>query len=101
MAVVRDQTVPSLVFLGEGDYQVPNFTTEALDVGLPDSQLVRCSASYDYDPHWCLHREADGPAVLRAWLKWTPGEVLDTTPDDATDTGDTGEASDSGSSDGG
>ena len=95
MAVVRDQTVPSLVFLGEGDYQVPNFTTEALDAGLPSSQMVRCAASSDYDPHWCLHREADGPAVLRAWLKWTPGEVLDTSPDESGDTGDTGDTGDS------
>ena len=100
MAVVRDQTAPSLVFLGEGDYQVPNFTTEALHEGLPDSYLVRCAPSYDYDPHWCLHREADGPAVLRQWLKWTPGEALaveEPATDPDTGTSDTG----SGSSDSG
>jgi len=88
MAVARDIATPSLVFLGEGDYQVPNFTTEALHTALPDSELIRCAASYDYDPHWCLHREADGPAVLRSWLQWTPGETLDPSPEDPVDTGD-------------
>jgi len=87
MAVVRDQAAPSLVFLGEGDYQVPNFTTRALDQGLPDSQLVNCAASSDYDPHWCLHREADGPAVLRQWLKWTPGEDLTSSDTGTADSG--------------
>jgi hypothetical protein len=88
MAVARDQAVPSLVFLGEGDYQVPNFTTEALHVALPDSEMVRCAASYTYDPHWCLHREADGPAVLRQWLQWTPGEdSVPTEEDTGTDSG--------------
>ena len=95
MAVARDIETPSLVFLGEGDYQVPNFTTEALARALPDGQVIRCAASADYDPHWCLHREADGPAVLRSWLKWTPGEHLDPMPEDPADTGDTGEDSDS------
>ena len=95
MAVARDIETPSLVFLGEGDYQVPNFTTEALATALPDGQVIRCAASADYDPHWCLHREADGPAVLRSWLKWTPGEHLDPMPEDLADTGDTGEDSDS------
>jgi hypothetical protein len=73
MAVARDITTPSLVFLGVGDYQVPNFTTVALDVALPDSELVECRATSDYDPHWCLHREKQGPDTLQAWLQWTPG----------------------------
>lgn len=100
MAVARDQSAPSLVFLGEGDYQVPNFTTLALDTALPDSTLVRCAASADYDPHWCLHREADGPAVLRQWLQWTPGEELTTDDGSGGDTGggDTG-SSDTGTGD--
>jgi len=90
MAVARDQAAPSLVFLGEGDYQVPNFTTLALDTALPDSELVRCAATSDYDPHWCLHREADGPATLRQWLQWTPGEVTEEDAD--TGSSDTGSA---------
>ena len=74
MAVAGDQAAPSLVFLGEGDFQVPNFTTDALHTALPDSELVRCVATSDYDPHWCLHREPEGPTALRQWLQWTPGE---------------------------
>ena len=78
MAVARDISTPSLVFLGVGDYQVPNFTTVALDEALPDSELIECAATADYDPHWCLHREQTGPDTLADWLQWTPGATSDT-----------------------
>jgi len=78
MAVARDITTPSLVFLGRGDYQVPDFTTEAFNVALPDSELVECTPTESYDPHYCLHREQLGPTTLQSWLQWTPGEVSDT-----------------------
>ncbi len=68
MALARDQTADSLVFLGEGDYQVPNFTTEALHTALPSSTLVRCTPTSDYDGHWCLHREEAAWPVFQEWL---------------------------------
>ncbi len=72
MATAREETTPALVFLGEGDYQVPNFTTEALAEALPNSTLVRCTPTADYDGHYCLHREQTGPDTLLSWLLWTP-----------------------------
>lgn len=68
MALARDQRVPSLLLLGEGDLQVPNFTSEALHEALPESTLVRCTPTADYDGHFCLHREEAAWEVFGAWL---------------------------------
>lgn len=68
MALARDQSAESLVFLGVGDYQVPNFTTEALHEALPNSELVVCEPTSDYDGHWCLHREPAAWVVFQDWL---------------------------------
>ncbi len=69
MALARDQSSPSLILLGEGDLQVPNFTTEALHEALPDSELVRCTPTADYDGHFCLHREPAAWEVFEGWLE--------------------------------
>jgi hypothetical protein len=70
MAVARDQAVPSVLFIGEGDLQVPNFTSDALALALPAVTVVRCTpTSADYDPHSCLHREEEGFDALSAWLE--------------------------------
>lgn len=68
MAVARDQTAENLVFLGVGDYQVPNFTTEALHEAMPSSTLVVCEPTSDYDGHWCLHREEAAWSFFADWL---------------------------------
>jgi len=68
MSVARDQSAPSTVFIGVGDYQVPNPTSEGLSVALPDPTVLYCEASYDYDPHYCLYREPEGVDAVRAWL---------------------------------
>jgi hypothetical protein len=69
MAVARDQAVPSTLFIGEGDLQVPNFTSDALARALPDVTVVRCTpTTADYDPHSCLHREDAGFDALSDWL---------------------------------
>jgi hypothetical protein len=68
MAVARDIDVPTTMLIGIGDHQVPNFTSDALLVALPDATSTECSASYDYDPHWVLHREICGADALTAWL---------------------------------
>jgi hypothetical protein len=68
MAVARDQTASSFILRGVGDYQVPNFTTDALAEALPDVTVVDCEADGDYDPHWCLHRTQVGWDSVGDWL---------------------------------
>lgn len=68
MAVARDVDVPTTMIVGIGDYQVPNFTSWALLEALPDAIHTDVAPSYDYDPHWVLHREAEGAQVLADWL---------------------------------
>ena len=68
MSVARYETMPSTVFIGIDDHQVPNFTSYALATALPDSQVVTVEASWDYDPHMVLHREVAGHDALSAWL---------------------------------
>lgn len=68
MAIARDVDVPTTMIVGIGDYQVPNFTSWALIEALPDATHTDVSPSYDYDPHWVLHREPEGAAVLAGWL---------------------------------
>lgn len=68
MAVARDEQTPALLLAGVGDYQVPNPTSEALAGALPDAELRWCAAQSDYDPHYCLFREAEGEAIFRDWL---------------------------------
>lgn len=68
MTVARDVTVPTTMLVGIGDYQVPNFTSWALIEALPDATYTDVEASYEYDPHWVLHRESAGAQVLADWL---------------------------------
>jgi hypothetical protein len=67
MATARYQASPT-IFMGVGDNQVPNNTTVALDNILPDSELIECHASSDYDPHLCLFREPEGLQAIERWL---------------------------------
>jgi hypothetical protein len=69
MTVARDEQTPALVFIGVGDWQVPNFTSEALSEALPIAQVVECVPTWDYDPHYCLHREQEGYDAFRTWLQ--------------------------------
>ena len=69
MTVARDEHTPAVVFMGLGDWQVPNFTTEALSHALPSAELIECTPTWDYDPHFCLHREVEGQAVFQDWLR--------------------------------
>jgi len=70
MAVARHETLPVDILLGVGDYQVPNFTTEALANALPDATIHRCEATWDYDPHQCVYREPEpGLQVFQTWLE--------------------------------
>ena len=66
--IARHETVPSTVFIGIDDRQVPNFTSYALATALPDSQVVTVEATWDYDPHMVLHREVEGHDALSTWL---------------------------------
>lgn len=68
MAVARDQSASSYILRGVGDYQVPNFTTDALAEALPDATVVDCEADGDYDPHSCLYRTQTGWDSVSDWL---------------------------------
>jgi hypothetical protein len=68
MSVARDEATPATVFIGIGDHQVPNFTSYALHTALPDSKVVTVEASWEYDPHYVLHREELGFDALTEWL---------------------------------
>jgi len=68
MSVARDEHVPTRVIVPVGDHQVPNFTSWALATALPDVDVVQCEALWDYDPHYCMHRELQGQAILAEWL---------------------------------
>ena len=68
MSVVRDEAVPTHMVIAPGDYQTPDFTAEALASAHPDATTSICNALADYDPHHCLWREAEGWALLDAWL---------------------------------
>ncbi len=61
-------TAPEHIFMGIGDYQTPNVGTRALYDQLVDATLTECTPSSDYDAHYCLYREPDGPAAMQAWL---------------------------------
>ncbi|MGB0638643.1 MAG: hypothetical protein ACPGTU_04890 [Myxococcota bacterium] len=69
MSVARDEQLPATVFIGIDDHQVPNFTSYALATALPDATVITVEASWDYDPHMVLHREAEGHDVLSDWLE--------------------------------
>lgn len=61
-------TVRESIFMGIGDYQTPNRGTRALFDQLADATLTECTVRADYDPHYCLFREPEGPAAMAAWL---------------------------------
>lgn len=69
MAVARDELLPARILKGVGDHQVPNFTTDALSLALPDVTVEDCvPTATDYDPHSCLWREVEGQQILADWL---------------------------------
>ena len=68
MSVARDEQVPTRLIVPIGDHQVPNFTTWALATAMPDVTVVECQPLWDYDPHYCMHREAEGLQILSEWL---------------------------------
>ena len=68
MSVARDEHLPIRLIVPVGDHQVPNFTTYALGTALPDASMVRCEPMWDYDPHYCMHREMEGQTILADWL---------------------------------
>jgi hypothetical protein len=68
MAVAREIAVPARVVIAEGDWQTPDFTAEALAERLPDATVRWCPARGDYDPHHCMWREPEGPALITEWL---------------------------------
>jgi len=68
MSVARDEQVPVRVILPIGDHQVPNFTSWALATALPDVDVVECQPLWEYDPHYCAHREIAGQEILTEWL---------------------------------
>ncbi len=68
MSVARDEQVPIRAIVPIGDHQVPNFTTWALATALPDVDVVECQPLWDYDPHYCMHRETQGLEILADWL---------------------------------
>ncbi len=68
MVLAPAQATPETVVMGQGDLQVPNFTTEWLVQGTPQSTLVPCAPTSDYDPHQCLFREEAGITALQAYL---------------------------------
>lgn len=54
-------------WIGEGDWQVPNFASELL-VRRKSGQVTRVPATADYDPHYALFREDLGGEVVREWI---------------------------------
>ena len=69
MSLARYETLPSWMIICTGDHQVPNFTSEALAEELPSATVrVVAPTTDDYDPHQCMHREAEGEAVFADWL---------------------------------
>ena len=68
MAIARDVDLPVTMIIGPGDLQVPDFTSDALLLALPDAVGTRVEARGDYDPHSVLYREPEGVELLRAWL---------------------------------
>jgi hypothetical protein len=67
-SVARDETTPTTILIPIGDHQVPNFTSYALATAQPQSTVVTCTPLWDYDPHYCMHREVEGQALMAAWL---------------------------------
>ena len=68
MTIAQYEAAPVTILLGEGDWQVPNFTTDALHEALPNSEMIVCTPTGTYDPHYCLHRETVAFDAFRAWL---------------------------------
>ena len=68
MSLAAYEEVPATVVIGIGDHQVPNFTSHAIATALPQDTVVEIPASWEYDPHMVLHREAAGHDLLSAWL---------------------------------
>ncbi|MCK6502585.1 hypothetical protein L6R53_04185 [Myxococcota bacterium] len=69
MAVARDEALPTTMIIGAGDWQVPDFTSEALcDLALPDCTRTTVEADGDYDPHYVMHRTEEGLALWQSWL---------------------------------
>lgn len=69
MAQARDETLPTTMIIGADDWQVPDFTSEALcELALPDCRSTTVEADGDYDPHYVLHRTEEGLALWRDWL---------------------------------
>ncbi len=70
MSMGRDEALPAHMIVCTGDYQVPNFTSDALlSIQPQDTSFVVDPTTADYDPHVCLHREDAGIAGLRAWIE--------------------------------
>lgn len=73
MSVGRDEALPTHMIVCTGDWQVPNFTSDALLAIQPQStSFVVDPSTDDYDPHACLHREDAGIAGLADWLAGLP-----------------------------
>lgn len=69
MAVARDVDLPATMIIGTDDWQVPDFTSEALcDLALPDCTRTTVEADGDYDPHYVMHRTEEGLALWEGWL---------------------------------
>lgn len=54
-------------WIGEGDWQVPNYASELLIRRKP-GHVTRVPATADYDPHYALFREDLGGEVIRKWI---------------------------------
>ena len=67
-SVARDETLPTTIIVPIGDHQVPNFTSYALATAQPQATVITCTPSWDYDPHYCMHRETEGHALMADWL---------------------------------
>jgi len=68
MSIARDTETPITILLAVGDWQVPNFTTEGLAEAQPGATVVECVPAWEYDPHYCFHREEQGFDAMTDWL---------------------------------
>jgi hypothetical protein len=67
-SVARDETLPTTIIVHIDDHQVPNFTSHALATAQPDASVVTCTPLWEYDPHYCMHREVEGHGIMADWL---------------------------------
>jgi hypothetical protein len=67
--VASQESLPVTLVMGEGDLQVPNSGTRALNTLIAQSTLISCAAQSDYDPHYCVFREQAGRDAIATWLE--------------------------------